>query len=225
MKATTTHNPNKTNHFLPESENRGGVPPLHPKEPTMPTAYCRHIRPSGRRCQMFALRNKSFCYHHESANAHLRTLHPPDDGTANLIHPMNLTADTFREPLVAQYYSHTRGPLDLRFPPLEDANSIQIALSMLITALGQNRIEARRATTMLYALQVASANARNLTHNESCVVTDTMFDDDGNLLSPDEDPEEIIESQLHLAERRQRAKDKEESDTYSDDDEEEGDDD
>jgi hypothetical protein len=165
----------------------------------MPTAYCRHIRPNGSRCHMFALRNKPFCYYHESVNAHHRALNPPDDGTANILHPMNLDAGRFqREPMLADYFSHTRGPLELRFPALEDADSIQVSLSMLLTALGQNRIENKRASTMIYALQIASINARNLSHNATHVVTETIFDDAGNLLSPDEDPEEILEAQLLL---------------------------
>jgi hypothetical protein len=163
----------------------------------MPTIYCRHIRPSGRRCQSFALRGKPFCYHHESVNAHLRTLHPPDDGTENILHPMNLSAERFqREPILAEYFSKTRAPLELRFPALEDADSIQLSLSMVLTALGQNRIDLKRASGMIYALQVAAANVRNTTHDAPHTVTEVLTDDAGNLMSPDEDPEEIVEGEL-----------------------------
>ncbi len=159
----------------------------------MPTTYCRHIRPSGRRCQSPALRNKPFCYYHESVNARLRTLRPPDDGTSNTIYPISPDEidQIHREPLLAEYYSHTRGPLELAFPPLEDANSIQLALSMVLTALGQNRLEARRAAGMLYNLQIASSNVRKLPFNESSNVRDIVHDQQGNILAPDEDPEEI----------------------------------
>jgi hypothetical protein len=163
----------------------------------MSTIYCRHIRPSGRRCQTLALRNKPFCYFHENVNAHLRTLQPPDDGTHNIIHPMNLDAGKFqREPILAEYFSHTRAPLELNFPPIEDADSIQVSLSMLLTALGQNRLEPRRASAMLYNLQIATSNVRNLTHNERHAVIDPVFDDTGNIMSPDEDPAEVLEAQL-----------------------------
>ena len=163
----------------------------------MPTIYCRHIRPSGRRCQSFALRGKPFCYHHESVNAHLRTLHPPDDGTENILHPMNLSAEKFqREPILAEYFSKTRAPLELHFPALEDADSIQLSLSMVLTALGQNRIDLKRASGMIYALQVAAANVRNTTHDAPHTVTEVLTDDAGNLMSTDEDPEEIIEGEL-----------------------------
>jgi hypothetical protein len=131
----------------------------------------------------------------------MRTLCPPDDGTHNIIHPLNLDPGKLqREPLVAEYYSRSRGPLELAFPPLEDADSIQLAISMVITALGQNRLDTRRAGSMLYALQVASSNVHNLNRTETCVVRDTVFDDAGNLLSPDEDPEEVRDEQLFLQE-------------------------
>jgi len=158
----------------------------------MPTIYCRHIRPSGRRCQSFALRNKPFCYHHENINAHHRMLHPPNDGTVNLHHPITWEQAGLikREALTAEYFAQSRGPIELQFPALEDASSVQLALSMLLTALGQNRIETKRASTILYALQVASANARYLPTDTGHVVTGIEIDDAGNLLSPDEDPEE-----------------------------------
>jgi hypothetical protein len=191
----------------------------------MPTTYCRHIRPSGRRCQMFALRNQPFCYHHESVNAHHRALNPPHDGTENIIHPMNLDHGNLqREPILAEYFSHSRGPLELRFPALEDADAIQVSLSMLLAALGQNRIEPKRASTMIYALQVASINARTLTHNASHVVTETLFDDSGNQLSPDEDPEEITEAHL-LLESITKQEDDEEEDEMDEDDIDDGRDD
>jgi len=186
----------------------------------MPTPYCRHIRPSGRRCQMFALRNKPFCYHHESVSAHLRTLNPPDDGTENIIHPMNLDAGKFqREPILADYFSKTRGPLELRFPTLEDADSIQLSISMLLTALGQNRIETKRASSMIYALQVAAANVRNTTQNAPHTVTEIVTDDSGTLMSADEDPEEILETQRLLEELQQEQEDDngdEDSEEYED---------
>lgn len=182
----------------------------------MSTIYCRHIRPSGRRCQSPALRNKPFCYYHASANAHHRALHPPDDGTSNILYPIGCDDldDIRRQPLLAEYYGNTRGPVHLEFPPLEDANSVQLALSMILTVLGQNCLEPKRAATMLYALQIAAGNARNLTHNETSVVREIVRDDSGNLMSPDEDPEQILDLQTFLEEDEEEAK----SDDNDDDD-------
>jgi len=168
----------------------------------MPTLYCRHIRPSGRRCQSPALRGKPLCFHHTSANAHHRALHPPDDGTSNLICDLgsNQLDAIRREPILAQYYANTRGPVILDFPPLEDANSVQLALSMVLTVLGQNRLDPKRAAAMLYNLQIAASNAHNVTTNESQAVREFLHDEDGTLLSVDEDPEQVEETQRFLEE-------------------------
>ena len=164
----------------------------------MPTIYCRHIRPSGRRCQTPALRGKPLCFHHANANAHHRALHPPDDGTSNILYSLgnDEAAAIRREPLLAEYYANTRGPVILDFPPLEDANAVQLALSMVLTVLGQNRLDPTRAASMLYNLQIASGNARRLTHNESRSVCDIVQDEAGNILAPDEDPQEVKDMEL-----------------------------
>jgi hypothetical protein len=168
----------------------------------MPTIYCRHIRPSGRRCQTPALRGKPLCFHHATAKAHLRTLHPPEDGTSNIMQEVTtgLVNQIRREPLMAEYFTNARGPVILDFPPLEDANSVQLALSMVLTVLGQNRLEPGRAASMLYNLQIAAGNAKRVTNSESHSVRDIVYDDAGNLVSPDEDPEEVQELQQFLKE-------------------------
>jgi hypothetical protein len=158
----------------------------------MPTRFCRHVRPSGRRCQSFALHNKPFCFHHANVIAHHRTLNPPDDGSQNIVHPMYIDPARFeREPFLADYFATSRGPINLHFPAIEDAQSIQLALSMLIKALGHDRIDTKRAATMLYALQIAGQNARHLTPDTGPVVTSTEIDEAGNLLCTDEDIEEL----------------------------------
>ncbi len=174
----------------------------------MPTTYCRHIRPSGRRCQSPALRGQPLCFHHATAKAHLRVLHPPEDGTRNLLNIRDSELEAIRrEPMVAECYLNVRAPVELDFPPLEDANAVQLALSMVLTVLGQNRIEPRRAAAMLYNLQIAAGNVRNLSHDESHAVSDITQDDSGNLLSPDEDPEEVQDTQRFIEEFRRRHED------------------
>ena len=178
----------------------------------MSTLYCRHIRPSGRRCQSPALHGKPLCFHHATANAHLRALHPPNDGTGNILH--DISGDELdrirREPLLAQYNANTRGPVLLDFPPLEDANAVQLALSMILTVLGQNRLEPKRAAAMLYNLQIAASNAPNVTTNDSHAVREFIHDEDGTLLSPDEDPEEVQDLQLLLEELTESRKETDE---------------
>jgi hypothetical protein len=86
-------------------------------------------------------------------------------------------------------------------PELEDRESIQVALSMLISALGRNRLDPKRATAMLYGLQVASANAvkLNIEPGANQVVCSTVLDPAGQELAPDEDPQEITEFNEWLA--------------------------
>jgi acetyl esterase/lipase len=58
-------------------------------------------------------------------------------------------------------YAHR--PIELDLPPVEDAESIQVSISLLIAALARNRIDPKRATVLLYALQLASTNAKSIT--------------------------------------------------------------
>jgi hypothetical protein len=56
--------------------------------------------------------------------------------------------------------------LALELPPLEDRGAIQIALGEIVSALADHRLDAKRAGILLYALQIASGNAR---HHEEIV--------------------------------------------------------
>ena len=49
--------------------------------------------------------------------------------------------------------------------PLEDRDSVQFALSLVINALATGQLEVKRATALLYGLQLASQNAQR-THSE-----------------------------------------------------------
>jgi hypothetical protein len=59
---------------------------------------------------------------------------------------------------------------------------------MLLTALGQNRIDGKRAAPMLYNLQIATQNLRNLTQFFDDGPTDVVTGEHGEILAPDEDP-------------------------------------
>ena len=160
----------------------------------MSTEICRHIRTNGARCGSPALSGRSFCFYHVNVAQRHSTITPrptEEELLPAIIHPLNTDGDRQREPLIAEYFAPSRGPLALNFPPLEDRESIQLALSMLITAMAQNRIDSKRATTLLYGLQVASANARSLPQEPSSLsslVRRTVTDEQGIELAPDEDP-------------------------------------
>jgi hypothetical protein len=190
----------------------------------MSTRYCRHIRTNGRRCCAIAVRGQSLCFYHRGVNARHRTLNPPPDDTPTIIHPLNLAPGNLqRNPLIAEYFSDPGGPIELDFPTLDDRESIQVALSMLLLALGRNRLDPKRASIMLYGLQVASANARNLRPTEDHVVSDTVLDEDGQEIAPDEDPEEIVERARRQAEFEAQYRDDgdQEYDEENDEDDEE----
>jgi hypothetical protein len=58
-------------------------------------------------------------------------------------------------------HQSTQGHFSL--PVLEDANSVQIALMQVMESLTWGRIDHKTAAMMLYALQTASVNLRNMT--------------------------------------------------------------
>lgn len=60
---------------------------------------------------------------------------------------------------------------------------------IIVSALARNTFDTRRAVTLLYGLQVASANARNLNHapSASYLVTETTITSAGVEIAPDEE--------------------------------------
>jgi hypothetical protein len=86
---------------------------------------CRHILPDGSRCHAAALKDMSYCYHH----------------------------DRIHRALLRQR-SSSKAQLDL--PALEDRGSILTALSQVIGALANGRIDGTSAGRVIYALQVAA---------------------------------------------------------------------
>jgi len=158
----------------------------------MPTVICRHIRTNGLRCGSPTLRERPYCFHHEHAHRHARSLvHKLDPNVPpSIIHSMQTDPGYMqREPLMAQYHSLKPGPITLSFPPLEDRQSIGVALSMVLSALAQKRIDAKEATPLIYGLQVASANAKGFRgFSEADAVTEITVDEYGDELAPDQDP-------------------------------------
>src|SRR5512142_2910618 len=99
---------------------------------------CQHIKVNGESCGCPALRNQSLCYfHHHSAK---------------------------RQRATARKQRNAFGLSKLfQIPVLEDADAIQIALMDTIHAMLDTRLDLRRASLILYALQPASANLKRCT--------------------------------------------------------------
>src|SRR5580704_2379019 len=105
----------------------------------MPLTLCRHIRTNGTRCKSPSLTSEKWCYFH---------------------HRLHDRHKTYR------YTEATRGYLipgqHIELTALEDRESVQVALSVVINALATGKLEIKRATALLYGLQLASNNARGL---------------------------------------------------------------
>jgi hypothetical protein len=121
----------------------------------METVICRHIKTNGRRCKSPSLGLSAFCYFH--SRLHRRHKNLLENAPALLENNANPTSSATGQP---QYLPD---PLELELPPLEDAESIQVSISLLVLALARNRIDSKRAAVLLYGLQLASSNARSIT--------------------------------------------------------------
>jgi hypothetical protein len=100
---------------------------------------CRHIKTNGTRCKAPSLADGIWCYFHSR------------------LHQRHAT------------YRHTKNTGGYLIPgqhieltALEDRESVQVALSVVINALATGNLDIKRATALLYGLQLASSNARGL---------------------------------------------------------------
>lgn len=123
--------------------------------------------PNGSRCHSPALRGLNFCYYHNRLHllaSPARTV--PADGSAAVLVPE--VSESFH------------------LPVLEDRSAIQVALSQILDALASNRLDPRRASVLLYGLQVATQNVERkqdiLPFNAVESVTHTR---DGHELAPE----------------------------------------
>jgi hypothetical protein len=118
-------------------------------------AICRHIKTNGRRCQSPAITGSIFCFYHRT----FRRSH--DAACTAKIGPLR--------PETVQYLlENGQNPAQFAtspayaFPPLEDAESIQLAISLLFSAIAAGQVDPVQGRSLLYALQVASFNVRAL---------------------------------------------------------------
>jgi len=121
-------------------------------------SLCRHIKTNGHRCQAFAIGASAFCFFH-------RTLHS-GHRVASQYRTPPLRPETVQYLLQHGQPVPTSDPRQtLHFPPLEDADAVQLAISLLFASIAAGHIELRRANTLLYTLQIASFNVRSVTIN------------------------------------------------------------
>jgi hypothetical protein len=95
---------------------------------------CRHIKSNGSKCRAAALKGKAYCYYHFRLHTIVSRAAAP----------------------TAPYEQR-----ELEMPFLEDRGAVQIALSEVVSAIAARRIDHKSAALLVYALQVASSNAKN----------------------------------------------------------------
>jgi hypothetical protein len=105
----------------------------------MHLTLCRHIKTNGTRCQSPSLTDGTWCYFH---------------------HRLHQRHNTFRPTPATRGYLIPGQHIELT--ALEDRESVQVALSVVINALATGNLDIKRATALLYGLQLASSNARGL---------------------------------------------------------------
>ncbi len=103
---------------------------------------CRHIKTNGLQCHSPALTDGQWCYFHHRLHQQHGTLRQTEATRGYLIPGQHIELTT-----------------------LEDRESVQVALSVVINALATGNLDIKRATALLYGLQLASNNARGL-HTE-----------------------------------------------------------
>jgi hypothetical protein len=104
----------------------------------MPYELCRHVKSNGRRCESPALRKRSWCFYHDRLHTSHRSIRAA---------------------------KATLPDTPLRIPTLEDPESIQIGLSLVVEALATGRLDDKRASLLIRALQAASRNVGQVRNN------------------------------------------------------------
>ena len=164
---------------------------------------CRHIRPCGRACEAPSLKDSYWCYFHarfyerqtirhsrRRADGRFVALPAPADSTT-IDSTAIETIDYGPYPVGAPAQRHPARseapaldtPIDL--PPLEDQLSIQLALMEVTQALAANEIDPKRAGLLLYALQVASANVKDMKLPDFDMVRAVTHTEDDTPLAPE----------------------------------------
>ncbi len=143
---------------------------------------CRHIKTNGTQCEAPSLHGEPWCFFHSRLHQRHERFRPVEETEPNL---------------------RTQ---HVRLDAIEDRESVQVALSVVLNALASGQMEARRATALLYGLQIASSNLARLNlkpHPPSVVLTaeptpeghflaapGAVYEDEGTNFVWEEDEEE-----------------------------------
>jgi hypothetical protein len=137
---------------------------------------CRHVRTSSDRCCAAAIKDSHWCYYHGRLHQqqeiarrrraaslkprlHNGTFAPPQETIGQGACPVGSAAESGAPDLNETWES---GCPPLELPAVEDSASIQLALIEVLQAFAANQLDPKRAGLLLYGLQVAAANAKNV---------------------------------------------------------------
>ncbi|QNI31070.1 hypothetical protein H7849_18460 [Alloacidobacterium dinghuense] len=104
---------------------------------------CQHVRPSGKKCRAIAIRDHRFCYFHLQSRRGYSAITPAAAVANGATAPAPQSAT-------------------ITLPMLEDRTAVQIVLTDVLRALAANQIDCKRASLLLYGLQIASSNCSRL---------------------------------------------------------------
>jgi hypothetical protein len=115
---------------------------------------CTHIKTNGTQCGSPALRGRRFCFFHKNWQGQR-----------------------------IQLNAQPSTPFDFTMPVLEDADSIQVALMQVMRLILTGQLEPKIAGLLLYALQTASLNLRQMkldpSYHKSVVIDPRTVADNG----------------------------------------------
>lgn len=117
-----------------------------------PGERCQHIKMNGDRCGASALRNQKFCRFH------------------NCCGPVQIDVSTSAAVPAAPFF----------LPVLEDPASIQLAITQVCEHLLHKRLDAKKASILLYAMQVASSNLARLNEDKNQDKSQKKSSDENN---------------------------------------------
>ncbi|HXE08660.1 MAG TPA: hypothetical protein VN612_12245 [Acidobacteriaceae bacterium] len=134
-------------------------------------SLCRHIKTDGRRCRSAAISGGFFCYFHvKLRRAHRRP--PVVEAMTSYWQEYSLQG-----PEEEEFGNIKRAyPLqdEILFPPLEDAESVQLATSMLFQAIATGQIHFKRARLLINTLKIACINQRALLNSRSAGESESL---------------------------------------------------
>jgi len=149
---------------------------------------CRHIFADGRRCGSPSLKTQNFCYYHYAHRSHS-------------VHGYRHWRNKHR--------NGAEDRLEL-FDGLDNPTSIQLAITTVAGRIAAGSIHPRAARSLLYALQLAANNVRNIKTTENSTVAPDIVEDLtwGHLaeLEPSRIEPETLESRLKAPHRKRKDK-------------------